>query len=240
MYDMKKLTFPLLVLLIVMLPLWAAAQFKIPKGYTELSISPVNGGMIKKTAVFLDGDSKEDYAILISLDDKPTEDVLLLLYFSKTKEQQIVRLNPLNEKEIFVYPFRVVNKHLEFAYGLKGDKNFARYIRVGYDQESDKAVFTNYEVYYKHEKKAALKTYNLLTGDYKIQYTDLDPASNKIERNTKFGMQKLALVSVEKYNDDFLQQLDAIMLAKEQEKVLADTKDKESKARKSSGKKRKR
>jgi hypothetical protein len=236
---MKKLTIPLLVFCAVSIPFGAWAQFKIPKGYSELSISPVNGGMIKKTAAFLDGDEKEDYATLISLKDKPTEDVMLLVYLSKTKEQQIIRLNPIDEKEIFVYPLRVVNKHLEFAYGMKGDKNFARYIRVGYDKESSQPVLTNYEVYFKHEKKAALRTYNLLSGEYKINFTDLDPASNKIERNAKFGKQPLPLVSLKDYSDDFLQQLDAVLIAKEKEIILAEKDAKPTKRTKGSYKKKK-
>lgn len=219
---MKKLTTPLLVFFGMFCGTSLQAQLKIPKGYTELKTSPSNGGMMKQTAVHLDADNKPDQVSVISLKSKPTEDVMLVVYFTKTKTQEIIRLNPPDEKEIFMFPLRVVNNQLEFAYGMKGDKNFARYVRFGYNKESNQAVFTNYETYFKHDGKSALKAYNLLTGDFKIDYNDLDPASNKIYRNAKFGHQKQELVPVEKYSNMFLQSLDDIMRNKENEKPIAE------------------
>ncbi len=219
---MKKLSTPLLALLCLACSTQLRAQLKIPKGYSELKTSPANGGMMKQTAVHLDEDNKPDQVSVISLKGKPTEDVMLLVYFTKTKTQEIIRLNPPDEKEIFMFPLRVVNNNLEFAYGMKGTKNFARYIRIGYSKDNNKAVFTNYETYFKHDDKSALKTYNLLTGDYKINYNDLDPASNKIHRDAKFGHQKQELLAFDQYNDEFLKNLDMIMQNKENEKPIAE------------------
>lgn len=193
------------------------AQLKVPKGYTELKKSPANGGMMKRITFRQDADKKDDYVTVISSKEKPTEEVKILFYQSKEKKLISLNLVPAGAKEILMFPLRVVKQELEFSYGMNGDKNFARFVRLGFDSTLNQLAVVNYETYIKENDVSTLKAYNLLTGEYKITYNNLDNSTNQIHRSAKFGTQKVATMTIEDLNDAFFDTLDEIMAAKERE-----------------------
>lgn len=217
------------------------AQIKVPKGATELKKSPANGGMMKRVTFKQDPDKKDDYVTVIAAKDKPTEEVKILFYQSKEKKRITLDLMPAGEKEILMFPLRVVKNELEFSYGMNGNKNFARFVRLGYDSTLNQLVVVNYETYIKENDISTLKAYNLRSGEYKITYNNLDNSTNKIHRSAKFGTQKVETLTIEQLNDAFFDTLDEIMLAKEREvpKSAAKTEPAKEKSKTKSGKKKK-
>lgn len=193
------------------------AQIKVPKGATELKKSPANGGMMKRVMFKQDTDKKDDYVTVIAAKDKPTEEVKILFYQSKEKKLLTLDLMPAGEKEILMFPLRVVKNELEFSYGMNGNKNFARFIRLAYDSTLNQLAVVSYETYIKENDMSTLKAYNLRSGEFKITYNNLDNSANQIHRSAKFGTQKVATVTIEQLNDAFFDTLDEIMLAKELE-----------------------
>lgn len=193
------------------------AQVKIPKGASELKKSPANGGMMKRVMFKQDLDKKDDYVTVIAAKDKPTEDVKILFYQSKEKKLITLDLMPAGEKEILMFPLRVVKNELEFSYGMNGNKNFARFVRLGYDSTLNQLAVVTYETYIKENDMATLKNYNLRSGEFKITYNNLDNSTNQIHRSAKFGTQKVETLTIEQLNDAFFDTLDEIMLAKERE-----------------------
>ncbi len=193
------------------------AQIKVPKGATELKKSPANGGMMKRVMFKQDTDKKEDYVTVIAAKDKPTEEVKILFYQSKEKKLLTLDLMPAGEKEILMFPLRVVKNELEFSYGMNGNKNFARFVRLAYDSTLNQLAVVTYETYIKENDMSTLKAYNLRSGEFKITYNNLDNSANQIHRSAKFGTQKVATVTIEQLNDAFFDSLDQIMLAKEME-----------------------
>lgn len=217
------------------------AQIKVPKGATELKKSPANGGMMKRVTFKQDPDKKNDYVTVIAAKDKPTEEVKILFYQSKEKKRITLDLMPAGEKEILMFPLRVVKDELEFSYGMNGNKNFARFVRLAYDSTLNQLVVVNYETYIKENDLSTLKAYNLRSGEYKITYNNLDNSTNKIHRSAKFGTQKVATLTIEQLNDAFFDTLDEIMLAKEREvpKSTTKTEPPKEKTKTKSGKKKK-
>lgn len=193
------------------------AQIKVPKGATELKKSPANGGMMKRVMFKQDTDKKDDYVTVIAAKDKPTEEVKILFYQSKEKNLITLDLMPAGEKEILMFPLRVVKNELEFSYGMNGNKNFARFVRLAYDSTLNQLAVVSYETYIKENDISTLKAYNLRSGEFKITYNNLDKSANQIHRSAKFGTQKVATVTIEQLNDAFFDTLDQIMLAKEME-----------------------
>lgn len=193
------------------------AQIKVPKGATELKKSPANGGMMKRVMFKQDTDKKDDYVTVIAAKDKPTEEVKILFYQSKEKKLLTLDLMPAGEKEILMFPLRVVKNELEFSYGMNGNKNFARFVRLAYDSTLNQLAVVTYETYIKENDMSTLKAYNLRSGEFKITYNNLDNSANQIHRSAKFGTQKVATVTIEQLNDAFFDTLDEIMLAKEME-----------------------
>lgn len=193
------------------------AQIKVPKGATELKKSPANGGMMKRVMFKQDTDKKDDYVTVIAAKDKPTEEVKILFYQSKEKKLLTLDLMPAGEKEILMFPLRVVKNELEFSYGMNGNKNFARFVRLAYDSTLNQLAVVTYETYIKENDLSTLKVYNLRSGEFKITYNNLDNSTNQIHRSAKFGTQKVATVTIEQLNDAFFDTLDQIMLAKEME-----------------------
>jgi len=193
------------------------AQIKVPKGAMELKKSPANSGMMKRVMFKQDLDKKDDYVTVIAAKDKPTEDVKILFYQSKEKKLITLDLMPAGEKEILMFPLRVVKNELEFSYGMNGNKNFARFVRLGYDSALNQLAVVTYETYIKENDISTLKNYNLRSGEFKITYNNLDNSANKIHRSAKFGTQKVETVTIEQLNDAFFDTLDEIMLAKERE-----------------------
>lgn len=193
------------------------AQIKVPKGATELKKSPANGGMMKRVMFKQDTDKKDDYVSVIAAKDKPTEEVKILFYQSKEKKLLTLDLMPAGEKEILMFPLRVVKNELEFSYGMNGNKNFARFVRLAYDSTLNQLAVVTYETYIKENDLSTLKVYNLRSGEFKITYNNLDNSTNQIHRSAKFGTQKVATVTIEQLNDAFFDTLDQIMLAKEME-----------------------
>ncbi|RYE00220.1 MAG: hypothetical protein EOP54_01000 [Sphingobacteriales bacterium] len=191
------------------------AQIKVPKGAMELKKSPANGGMMKRVMYKQDLDKKDDYVTVIAAKDKPNEDVKILFYQSKEKKLITLDLMPAGEKEILMFPLRVVKNELEFSYGMNGSKNFARFVRLAYDSTLNQLAVVTYETYIKEHDISTLKAYNLKSGEFKITYNNLDNSTNQIHRSAKFGTQKVETVSIEQLNDTFFDTLDEIMLAKE-------------------------
>lgn len=183
----------------------------------ELKKSPANGGMMKRVMFRQDPDKKDDYVTVIAAKDKPTEDVKILFYQSKEKKLITLDLMPAGEKEILMFPLRIVKNELEFSYGMNGNKHFARFVRLGYDSALSQLAVVTYETYIKENDIATLKVYNLKSGEFKITYNNLDNNTNQIHRSAKFGTQKVATVTIEQLNDAFFDNLDEIMLAKETE-----------------------
>lgn len=193
------------------------AQIKVPKGAMELKKSPANGGMMKRVTFKQDLDKKDDYVTVIAAKNKPTKEVKMLFYQSKEKKRITLDLMPAGEQEIMVFPLRVVKNELEFSYGMNGNKNFARFVRLAYDSTLNQLVVVNYETYIRENDISTLKAYNLRSGEYKITYNNLDNNTNKIHRSAKFGTQKVETVTIGQLNDAFFDTLDEIMLAKERE-----------------------
>ena len=185
------------------------AQFKIPKGYSE--VYPIEDwGETKRIYIDFDGDGKKDTATIIAQQDKDYYYVYyysFLIYLTSDNKNHIVELS--KEGNGHCLDLEVKSNVIQFGVVSGGTGLYAPVFKIRYNHTKRKIQLIGFDYSYRisGHKGNCQKSYNLLTGDYNVTnyYNVGNP--NKVYKEFHKGNKKMKAVFIENINEELIGQL---------------------------------